>query len=87
MGTLSFSHILLLMMILLLFFGPSKLPELGKSLGLTLRGIKEGMNDFNRESESSQSRKTLHPTQVAANLDPASEADKNSSDSKTKTEV
>ena len=38
MGNLGFSELLLIGVILLLFFGPSRLPELGKSLG---RGIQE----------------------------------------------
>ena len=38
MGNLGFSELLLIGAILLLFFGPSRLPELGKSLG---RGIQE----------------------------------------------
>ncbi len=38
MGNLGFSELLLIGAILLLFFGPSRLPELGKSLG---KGIQE----------------------------------------------
>ncbi|HLO68480.1 MAG TPA: twin-arginine translocase TatA/TatE family subunit [Holophaga sp.] len=38
MGNLGLTEILLIGVILLIFFGPSKLPELGKSLG---RGIQE----------------------------------------------
>jgi sec-independent protein translocase protein TatA len=33
MGNLGMTEILLIVVALLLFFGPSKLPELGKSLG------------------------------------------------------
>ncbi|NTV75400.1 MAG: twin-arginine translocase TatA/TatE family subunit [Holophaga sp.] len=38
MGNLGITEILLIGVCLLIFFGPSKLPELGKSLG---RGIQE----------------------------------------------
>jgi len=38
MGNLGFTEILLIAVVLLLLFGPSKLPELGKSLG---KGIQE----------------------------------------------
>jgi len=38
MGNLGFTEIALIGVALLLFFGPSKLPELGKSLG---KGIQE----------------------------------------------
>lgn len=38
MGNLGFSELLLIGAMLFLFFGPSRLPELGKSLG---KGIQE----------------------------------------------
>lgn len=44
MGEFSMSHWLLIAIILLLFFGPSKLPQLGKSLGKAINGFKEGLN-------------------------------------------
>ncbi len=44
MGEFSLSHILLVAGILLLFFGPSKLPGLGKSMGEAIRGFKKGMD-------------------------------------------
>jgi len=44
MGEFSLSHWILIAIILLLFFGPSKLPQLGKSLGKAINGFKEGLN-------------------------------------------
>jgi len=38
------THLLLILFIVLIIFGPKKLPEVGKSLGLAIRGLKEGMN-------------------------------------------
>jgi sec-independent protein translocase protein TatA len=37
------THLLVIGVVLLLFFGGKKLPELGKGLGEGLRGFKEGM--------------------------------------------
>jgi sec-independent protein translocase protein TatA len=37
-------HLLALIVIILLFFGPSKLPTLGKSMGEAIRGFKKGLN-------------------------------------------
>lgn len=37
-------HLLLILGIALIFFGPSKLPELGKGLGTSLRDFKKAMN-------------------------------------------
>ncbi len=50
MGSMSFTHILLLLLIILIFFGPSKLPQLGQSLGKAIRGFKEGLNEINGEA-------------------------------------
>lgn len=44
MGEFSLSHWILIAVLLLIFFGPSKLPQLGKSLGKAINGFKEGLN-------------------------------------------
>lgn len=41
---LSTAHLLLVLVIALIFFGPGKLPTLGKSLGEAIRGFKEGLD-------------------------------------------
>lgn len=40
---LSGGHILLIVIVILVFFGPSRLPGLGKSVGEAIRGFKKGM--------------------------------------------
>ena len=50
MGEFSLSHIILVLIIVLIFFGPSKLPQLGQSLGQAIRGFKEGMNEMKGEA-------------------------------------
>lgn len=45
MGGLSIWHLLILLTIVLLVFGPSRLGDLGKSLGEAVRGFKKGMNE------------------------------------------
>jgi sec-independent protein translocase protein TatA len=46
MGGISLTHLLLLSVILLIFFGPSRLPQLGQSLGKAIRGFKTGLNEI-----------------------------------------
>jgi sec-independent protein translocase protein TatA len=41
--SLGFSEVLIILAIALLFFGPTRLPGLGKSLGEAIRGFKKGM--------------------------------------------
>lgn len=51
MGQLSLPHLFILVLILLLFFGPSKLPALGQSLGKAIRGFKEGLNEMDVQAK------------------------------------
>jgi sec-independent protein translocase protein TatA len=42
---LSIWQIIIVVGLLLLFFGPSRIPGLGKSLGEAIRGFKKGLDD------------------------------------------
>jgi sec-independent protein translocase protein TatA len=52
------THLLIILVIALLIFGPRKLPELGKGLGEGLRGFKDGIkgggssNDAPKQQEN-----------------------------------
>jgi sec-independent protein translocase protein TatA len=46
---LGFGEILVVLVLALLFFGPSKLPQLGSSLGQALRGFKKGLSSLHDE--------------------------------------
>lgn len=66
MGEFSISHILLLLVIFLIFFGPKKLPELGKSLGESIRGFKKAMSGEAEQKQNTQ--------QIAQEKDPTQES-------------
>jgi sec-independent protein translocase protein TatA len=38
-------HLILILVIVLIIFGPGKLPELGESLGKSIRGFKKAMSE------------------------------------------
>ena len=38
-------HLLVLLVIVLIIFGPGKLPQLGESLGKSIRGFKKAMSE------------------------------------------
>ncbi len=40
---LSFWHLIIILVIVLLLFGPNRLPGLGKSVGEAIRGFKKGI--------------------------------------------
>lgn len=42
---LNFWHLIIILVIVLLLFGPQRLPGLGKSLGEAIRGFKKGIED------------------------------------------
>ncbi len=56
---LSWMEILLILFALLLLFGSSRLPTLGKSLGSALRNFKKGFAD--EVDAADEERKTLAP--------------------------
>jgi sec-independent protein translocase protein TatA len=51
---LGLPEILLILTVALLFFGPSRLPGLGKSIGEAIRGFKKGMTDADEIETSSR---------------------------------
>ena len=48
---LGFGEILVILALAPLFFGPSKLPQLGNSLGQAIKGFKKGLNDRDDDAE------------------------------------
>ena len=54
---LGFGEIVFVLALALLFFGPSKLPQLGASLGQAIKGFKRGLGD----AETPEEEKKLPP--------------------------
>ncbi|QJD83073.1 twin-arginine translocase TatA/TatE family subunit [Cohnella herbarum] len=55
---IGWTGILLLVLIALLIFGPSKLPQLGKAIGTTLREFRTGTKDLiEEEADEGHSRR------------------------------
>lgn len=46
MGSFGIGHLILLGLIVFFFFGRNRLPEIGKTLGRTVKGFKEGLNEI-----------------------------------------
>ena len=58
MGEFSLTHLLILAVIVLIFFGPSRLPALGQSLGRAIRGFKSGINEIDAEAKPIEDEKS-----------------------------
>lgn len=56
-GGLGMQEVLLIALVVLLFFGGKKIPELMKGLGKGVRSFKEGMNDMGKEIEEESEKK------------------------------
>jgi sec-independent protein translocase protein TatA len=52
-GAFSPMHWVLVLVIVLLIFGPKKLPEVGKGLGTAIRGFREGLKGMSEEINAS----------------------------------
>jgi sec-independent protein translocase protein TatA len=60
-GSIGVTGFLLIVIVGLLLFGPSKLPELGRAFGKTLREFKNGTRDLmSDEEEEQRNRKEIN---------------------------
>lgn len=66
MGEFSLPHLLILALILLIFFGPSRLPALGQSIGKAIRGFKEGLNEINADAKDVGPQSQINEAQKQA---------------------
>lgn len=56
-GGIGFQEVLLIALIVLLFFGGKKIPEMMKGLGKGVRSFKEGMNEKDDSEKTEQNNK------------------------------
>lgn len=54
-------ELILILLVLLLFFGKDKLPELARSIGKSFRELKSGFDKPTDESEKSKEKSTKPP--------------------------
>ncbi|GAC1429609.1 MAG: hypothetical protein NVSMB68_01860 [Thermoanaerobaculia bacterium] len=50
-GLLQPMHLILILAIVMIFFGPKKLPELGRGLGEAIRGFRDGIQHDKKPEE------------------------------------
>lgn len=82
MGEFSITHILLFALILLVFFGPSRLPALGQSIGKAIKGFKQGLNEIDAEAKDVGPQNQLNQNQTGMNTN-ASTVDQKATDKKS----
>lgn len=47
-------ELIIILVIVLLIFGPKNLPKLGKTLGKTVKGVREGMDEIEGETKKDE---------------------------------
>ena len=67
-------HLLVLGLVVIVFFGGKKLPELGKGLGEGLRGFKDGMKGLSEEDAAEQRKREQLEAQAYQDAKMAAEA-------------
>lgn len=60
MGEFSLVHWAIILVIVLVIFGPSKLPGLGKGLGEAIRGFKKGLNEDSPTHDTSDPNRQIN---------------------------
>ena len=53
---IGFTELIVILVIILILFGPGKLPEIGKALGRGIREFKDAQNDVKRKSSDSDDK-------------------------------
>jgi sec-independent protein translocase protein TatA len=56
MGNLGISELLVIFVIVLVFFGPRRMPEIARSLGSAMREFRRSLNQIQREFEEADPR-------------------------------
>ncbi len=59
------TEIILIVAVLFLLFGASRLPQLAKSFGQTRKAFKDGMREAEEEERIEQQQKQINPTPAA----------------------
>lgn len=67
------TEIILIVAVLFLLFGASRLPQLAKSFGQTRKAFKEGMREAEEEERIEQEQKKLAPTLIAPQINSLSD--------------
>jgi sec-independent protein translocase protein TatA len=64
---IGFSELLFILILALLFFGPNKLPQIGRAIGKAVREFKEAYEKF--MNEEIEEKRELPPADKPENLD------------------
>lgn len=65
MGPIGIPELIIVLVILLVIFGPKRLPGLGRSLGSGMREFKDSITGDSKGEDDAEDRRALEPAPVA----------------------
>jgi sec-independent protein translocase protein TatA len=68
MGSFGTTEIILIVAVLFLLFGASRLPQLAKSFGQTRKAFRDGMREAEEEEKREQDQKQITPNTAAPQI-------------------
>jgi len=74
LGGVGVPELLIILFIILLLFGPKRLPQLGKTLGKTMRSLKEGVEGVSGELDEVDADKDTLQTKADTSTDKVKKA-------------
>ena len=69
-GSIGTNEIILIMLIALLLFGPKKLPEIGRTIGSTVRELKKAARDFTSSIEQMENEVSDEVSSIKDDVSP-----------------
>lgn len=91
MDLLSGPHMIIVLIVILLIFGPKNLPKLAQSIGQSVRELKKGLNGISDDLKEAPKPAPAQPAQTAASAPapaaqpPVAQADAQTPDDPSKT--
>ncbi|NJN70394.1 MAG: twin-arginine translocase TatA/TatE family subunit [Nitrospira sp.] len=65
-GTMGFSELIIILIIILIIFGAGRLPQIGEGVGKALKGFRKEVNDSTQSTPSQTQQETEQPRSVEA---------------------
>lgn len=60
-GSIGFSEMLVIAVLVLVFFGPRRMPEIGRAVGGAMREFRRGLNEIQRELQEAERSASVEP--------------------------
>ena len=71
MGPIGIPELIIVLVILLVIFGPKRLPGLGRSLGSGMREFKDSISGESKAGDDADDRRALEPAPASTTTTPA----------------